>query len=156
MGDYYCNRSRGMTLIEVLVATVIVCVAAAGVLSYEYHAAKQIRMAFAKIEAVRLGHLVLEDWKANGGSEMYAVGVLSNPSPLDMDMGFLRIDNGVYRVTAGDTPMQVTLERPSQYRNPVPIKVTVQWRKDFCDGQIFSNDPAVVLNTYARPEQTGG
>ncbi|MHC4115176.1 MAG: type IV pilus modification PilV family protein, partial [Planctomycetota bacterium] len=54
MGDYYCNRSRGMTLIEVLVATVIVCVAAAGVLSYEYHAAKQIRMAFAKIEAVRL------------------------------------------------------------------------------------------------------
>ena len=160
MGDKRTKSVRGMTLIEVVVATVIISIAAAGALSYEYHAASQTKMASAYAGAVRIGDFLLEDWKANGGSTFYANGVPDIHSPLNLRMGFVRIAAGVYQVSSNNIPMQVELDRleAADYQQLIPLRVTVRWRNDFANSVIDNTVPssAIVLNTYARIDQTGG
>lgn len=166
MGDKQIKSVRGMTLIEVVVATVIISIAAAGALSYEYHAASQTKMASAYAGAVRIGDFLLEDWKANGGSTFYANGVPNIHSPLNLRMGFVKIADadtdadGVYRVSSNDIPMQVELQRleTADYQQLIPLRVTVRWRNDFTNDVINNTIPssAIVLNTYARVDQAGG
>ncbi len=146
-----------MTLIEVLVATVVVSVAAMGVLSYGYHGARQRRMARAHAGAVRIGHLLLEDWKANGGSVFYARAVSGTHNPLELNMGFeYKSSEGVYKITVDSIPMRVKFTRPSGYQRLIPLKVTVRWRLDLSEGEVRDGDPKVELITKARIDQAGG
>jgi Tfp pilus assembly protein PilV len=146
-----------MTLIEVLVATLVVSVAATGVLSYGYHGARQRRMARAHAGAVRIGHLLLEDWKANGGSVFYARAVSGTHNPLELNMGFeYNRSKRVYEITVDSIPMRVKLTRPSRYRRLIPLKVTVRWRLDLSEGEVRDDDPKVELITNARIDQAGG
>jgi len=148
---------KGMTLIEIVVSTVVVTVAAIGVLSYEYHSAKQMRMAFAQTAAVRIGYLLLEDWKSHGGSLRYANGSSGGGvSPVDLNLGFKHIEPGTYEIVVDGMPMRVKLVRPEIYCNPIPLRVILQWRKDCKKGWIAPSDPNVELNCYARVDQEGG
>lgn len=139
--------ARGLTLFEVLVATVIIGIAATGVLSYEYHGARQSQLARAYSIAVRVGYFLLEDWKANGGSPLYAGGASGVHNPLDLDIDgqrFEYVSPGVYEITVDNFLLRVSLLRPAEYLELIPIKVKVQWRNS-----------SVVLETYARVDQTG-
>ena len=159
MGDERVQFARGMTLIEVLMAAVVASVAATGVLSYEYHAARQTRTASAHSAAVRIGYMLLADWKANGGNILYADGDVGVHNPVELDMGFERIGNGVYHITIGNVPMQVTLSRDPgryEYSRLIEIKAVVQWRTDFGEGGFGPGDQLIELTTYARVDQTGG
>ena len=155
------RSARGITLIEVVIATVIITVSAVGALSYEYHAARQTRYAFARSRAVHIGYFLLEDWKANGGSAQYAAGITGIYNPVDSRIGadITYIGSGVYEVTVDDIPMEIELERPASnvgFSGLIPITATVQWRNDFSNGKFSKNDPSVVLNTYARIGQVSG
>jgi len=158
MGGKRTKSVRGMTLLEVLVATVIISVSAAGVLSYEYHAAGQAKTASVYADAVRIGNFLLEDWKANGGSTMYANSV--DETHNDSDMVFAQTGPGVYRFTINNIPMQVALSRPkvTGYQRLVPLRVTVRWRTDFTNAVINNTTASrpVILNTLARVDQAGG
>ncbi len=146
-----------MTLIEVLAATLVVSVAATGVLSYGYHGARQRRMARAHAGAVRIGHLLLEDWKANGGSVFYARAVSGTHNPLELNMGFeYKRTERAYEITVDSIPMRVKLTRPIGYRRLIPLKVTVRWRLDLGEGEVRDGDPKVELITNARIDQVGG
>jgi len=149
---------RGVSLVEVLVATVVISIATVGALSYESYAARQARMAYAQAAAVRIAHLLLQDWKANAGSVFYASGSIATvPNPLDLDMDFSREGGGVYRTTVDGIPMQVQLSR--QYPQPgrvIPITAKVQWKRDFTDGQFLADDPSVEFTAYVRADQTDG
>lgn len=146
-----------MTLVEVLVATLVISVAAMGVLSYGYHGARQRRMARAHGGAVRIGHLLLEDWKANGGSIFYARAVSGTHNPLGLDMGFeYNRSERVYEITVDGIPMRVELTRPIGYRRLIWLKVTVRWRLDLSEGEVRDGDLKVELNTTARIDQVGG
>ena len=146
-----------MTLIEVLVATLVISVAAMGVLSYGYHGARQRRMARAHAGAVRIGHLLLEDWKANGGSEFYARAVSGTHNPLELNMGFeYERSERVYKSTVDSIPMHVKLTRPIGHPRLIPLKVTVRWRLDLSEGEVRDGDPKVELITNARIDQAGG
>ena len=157
MADKRTKCAHGMTLIEVLVATVVVSVAATGVLSFGYHGAMQRRMARAHAGAVRIGHLLLEDWKANGGSVFYARAVASTHNPLELNMGFeYKRSERVYKITVDSIPMRVELTRPTGYHRLIPLTVTVRWRLDLSDGGVREGDPKVVLTTNTRIDQAGG
>jgi prepilin-type N-terminal cleavage/methylation domain-containing protein len=154
-----------MTLIEVLVATVIISIAATGVLSYGYHGAKQRRMARAHAGAVRTGHLILEDWKANGGSIFYARAVRGTPNPLELDMGFeyVRMTHKaggliecIYELTVDTIPMRIVLTRPTGYRRLVPLTVTVQWLDSVSVSDKDHLGNKVELTTDVRIDQVSG
>ena len=166
MGDKRTKFVRGMTLLEVLVATIVISVSAAGILSYEYHAAGQAKIASVYADAVRIGNFLLDDWKANGGSTQYANNVATLHR--NSDMKFVSAGAGVYRFTVNGIPMQVNLSRldGTGYQRLVPLRVAVRWRKDFKNftspasaviviGNTTIAQP-VVLNTLARVDQAGG
>jgi Tfp pilus assembly protein PilV len=153
-----------MTLIEVVLATVIISIAATGVLSYGYHGAKQRRMARAQATATRVGHLLLEDWKANGGSIFYARAINRTPNPLDLNMGFKyvtythkgELTECIYNLTVDLIPMRISLTRPTKYKSFVPLTVTVRWLGDLRDNSFTNKEFKVVLTTDVRIDQVGG
>jgi hypothetical protein len=146
-----------MTLIEVLVATVVVSVAVTGVLSFGYHGARQRRMARAYATAVRVGHLLMEDWKANGGSMFYAKAITSTHNPLELDMGFeYKKSQEFYEITVDGIPLRVELTRPTGYYRLIPLTVTVWWWLDLREDNVRDDDPKIVLTTNARIDQAGG
>lgn len=150
--------ARGITLVEVLIATVVMTVAAVGVLSYEYQAARQARVSRAHTAAVRTGYLVLEDWKANGGSGMYAEADSRVHTPLLLGMGFGYVGGGVYRVTVDNFLLEVTLSRnpDNLYSRLTEINVKVQWPLDSGRSFLVSDDPSIQLTSYARIDQSDG
>ena len=154
-----------MTLIEVVVATVIISIAATGVLSYGYHGARQRQIARAHAAATRVGYLLLEDWKANGGSIFYARAIEDTPNPLDLNMGFKYVKRSykpggltecIYEVTVDSIPMSIALTRPTSYRRFVPLTVTVRWLGDLSDGPTVKDVLNVELTTDVRLDQVGG
>jgi prepilin-type N-terminal cleavage/methylation domain-containing protein len=160
------NYAHGMTLIEVLIAALVVSVAATGVLSYGYHGARQRRMAQAHARATEVGYFLLEDWKANGGSIFYARAVAGTPNPLELDMGFEYVEMAhkvggriecIYELTVDTIPMRVSLTRPTGYLRLIPLEVTVRWRSDLSGGPVDKGDQSVVkLTTDVRIDQAGG
>ena len=162
--------AHGMTFVEVLIATVVVSVAATGVLSYGYHGVQQRRIARAFSLSTQVGHFLLEDWKGNGGSVFYARAVDGTPNPLELDMGFEYIDDTyefddvtemlsikcVYELTIDGIPMRITLSRPVGYMRLIPLTVTVRWHSKMRSDPVEDTDPAVVLTTNARIDQAGG
>ena len=150
------KRARGITLIEVILATAMIAIAALGTLSYEYHGVKQMQIAKAHSAAVRVGYFLLEDWKANGGNSLYATNSFGVASPDDLGMGFSYIGGRTYKVTVDSIPMRIRLSRPLLNTTLIPLTATVQWRRDFTDGAILPDSPSIVLNAHARIDQAGG
>ena len=151
------KRRCGMTLIEVLIATSVITIAATGALSYEYCGAREMRTAKAYAEAVRISHFLLEDWKANGGSALYARASASVHNPVKLNMGFTydQIDD-LYKIDVDNIHMRIKLLRIVEEGRPILITARMRWRNDFVDGDIADNDPIVELTTCARADQMGG
>jgi prepilin-type N-terminal cleavage/methylation domain-containing protein len=162
--------ARGMTFIEVLIATVVISVAATGALSYGYHGARQRHMARGQSTSTRVAYFVLEDWKGNGGSIFYAKAVSGTPNPLKLDMGFEYIEDiyemdevtrmlsikCVYELTVDAVLMRVTLSRPVDYLRLIPLTITVQWSNDVGNETVQDDAPSIVLTTNVRIDQVGG
>ena len=60
------NRNSGLTLIEVMIAMVIIMIIGIGVASYMYACAWNAKRADVRITAKRVGQLLLETWKITG------------------------------------------------------------------------------------------
>ena len=152
----------GLTLLEVLISMVILSVAALGMMRYHCDSTRQTRLAEVEIIATRTGQLLLEDWKANGGSVDY------DPQRLNMDITQISGEGGfdtegnllmVYQTVADGVPLRIELLRPQGFAGTIPLihlTVSVQWRRDFGDGDIRVADPSVVLATYARGYEAVG
>ena len=150
------RRAAGISLIEVAIATAVIGIAALGALSYEYHGVRQMQVARANAAAVRMGHFLLEDWKANGGSIRYAQHSRFTTNPDDLDMGFDYIGNQTYKITVDNIPLRIRLSRPIYPTNLIPLTATVKWRRDFADAITMPNDPSIELHAHARIDQGGG
>lgn len=165
----------GVTLIEAMVTTVAVAVAALGGLSYQYHAAMHGRIARAQKTATRTVQLLLEDWKTTGGSSEYdpsALGLgfsatlpgLSTPEGLGNTL-----NNSAYAIEVDGLPMVVMLK----YKN-VAYDATAQIKLRQIAvvvgfGEISPGSPTlerssgwlgsippVTLSTYVRVDASGG
>ncbi len=152
--QYRC--AHALTLVEVMVAISILCIATLGAFSYQYHAVKQSLLGRAQITAIHTGYLVLEDWKANGGSDAYVTGIAGAQSPADMGMGFVYVGEGVYKVTVDTLPMYVELSRPSENLALIPLTVIISWPANSTVDAARLVNPSIVLNTYARADQSSG
>lgn len=151
------RHDRGMTLVELSVAILILAVASVGTMSYQYHAARRASMARAEITAMQLGRLLIEDWKSRGGEESY--------DPAELNMGITSAARGepVYRVTMNGFPMWITLWHQDMMADGSAgvtlrqIRVTVQWkREDAQEKPSLETDPTYVTATYVRRDEAGG
>jgi len=105
--------NSAFTLIEVMVAMVILSIASVGALGYQYFAAKQAKIGQIQVASTNIAQLLLEDWKSTGGSAEYA-----ESGPLDLGIGFAAVDSlpvapslcmAGYSITVDDVPMVVIL-----------------------------------------------
>ena len=158
-----------VTLVEVMVAMVILAIAALGALSYQYHAAGHVRIARAQSAATHVAQLLLEDWKSTGGSEEYDPSILavgfSSPQPIPAKWTDVKamvlaepLNSAVYAVTIDDLPMLVMLSwEDVAYDTTAGLKlrqlaVTVK----FGVVNQLENIPPVALTTYVRDDASGG
>jgi prepilin-type N-terminal cleavage/methylation domain-containing protein len=147
-------HTRGMTLIEVMLAVAIVIIAALGTLCYEYFCMHHIQFARAQVAATRIGQLLLEDWKSTGGSADY------DPEELDMGIGATSGTVwGDYMTVIDDRPLFIAMNHSDIDNDDFAgvtlrrIDVSVRWRKDLGNGSPGAEDPAVNLSTYVRQDQ---
>ena len=65
------KRSSGMTLIEIMVAAVVLLIAVLGTTSIRYHTVINARKAEAQISAARVGSLLCDSWRGYLGNAAY-------------------------------------------------------------------------------------
>ncbi len=144
----------GFSMLELIIAIVVLAVTAAGAMHYQFHAARQIRMTQAEQTAMRTAQLILEDWKSRGGNDQY--------SPVDLKMGFTASGANQYKVTVDDLPMLVRTNYTNVDTDPVAsvtlrqIQTIIRWRSDFTQGDLEISDPIYVMTAYVRLDQAGG
>jgi prepilin-type N-terminal cleavage/methylation domain-containing protein len=152
------NKQRivfgGFTLIEVMIAVSIIAVVALGTLCYQYYGVKHSRVSQAQITATRIGQLLLEDWKSTGGDPDYDPGILG--------LGFVTPtapETGTCKITLDNQTFYILMNRsdaPAPNYDSVAgirlsqIRVTVKWRRDYCQGTTNGDDPEIFLTTYVR------
>lgn len=155
LGHRRLRKSAGVTLLELIVATVILAIASLGALTYQYHAVKRARSARAEIVAAQLAQLLLDDWKSTGGNEFY--------DPTTLDLGLEQIGSDpIYRVTFNGFPMRAQLgysdiDTDSEAGVTLrEIRVTIRWRRDYKNLEPTAADPTFTSSTYVRRDQSGG
>jgi prepilin-type N-terminal cleavage/methylation domain-containing protein len=168
---------QGFTLIEQVVAAVILAVATLGALQYQYFAAGQGRIARVQIAAARAAHLLIEDWKSTAGSTDY--------SPSGLGMGFssgvavpsgyttagglgATLNNVVYGATFCGVPALVMLKYLDVAEDALAkttlrqLAVIVRFGQVGAGGSItvaeskFAQLPPITLVTYVRLDATDG
>jgi prepilin-type N-terminal cleavage/methylation domain-containing protein len=157
---------KAFTLTEMMVAMAIICIAAIGVLDYQYHSVKHYRIAQTQLTASHTAQLLLEDWKSTGGSTDYnplilQLGFTSSTAPSGFTMGQATggiLNNAVYSVTVNDVPMLVVLVFNDVDHDAVSgttlrqLTAMVRWQMGKATGSggtTLCQSP-VVLTTYVR------
>ena len=168
--------AAGVTLIEVIMASVILVVAALGTLRCQYYAAVHGRIAKAQMSAAHVAQLLLEDWKSTGGSTEYdpARLELGFSDPLAIPSGFSTagglgstLHGGVYAITLGETRVQVMLKHrdviDDDYAKATlrQLSVIIRFAAND-DGKGGESDrrlaemPPMTLVTYVRIDASNG
>lgn len=80
--DKYWFRD-GFSLVEIMVAIVILAVVVIAISGYRYYSALDARKADVQITAARLGSYLLNSWKAVGGYSGYSIYELEDPGDYD-------------------------------------------------------------------------
>ncbi|MBN1125852.1 MAG: prepilin-type N-terminal cleavage/methylation domain-containing protein [Sedimentisphaerales bacterium] len=147
--------AHAVTLVEVIVACVVLAVAVLGVLSYQYHATRRTIVARDKLTATRTCRLLMEDWKSNGGDENY--------DPSALELGFVSTGTADrYKIRVNDLPMVASLSWQDVDKDEDAgvtlreIRVLLEWRQDRQDDTIRTQDPAFEMTTYVRRDQSAG
>ncbi len=148
-------RNRGVTLLELILAVLILTIVSVGTISYQYFATRLATRADAEITATRTARLVLDNWEKTGGDENFA--------PTSLDMGFQEISGGnQYLITINHLPMTLKLEWQNVGYDDVAgvtlrqIQVTVQWRSDYQAQEVRPADPMYVMTTCVRRDESEG
>jgi prepilin-type N-terminal cleavage/methylation domain-containing protein len=170
-------RSIGFTLLEQLVATAILTVAAVGAFQYQYYTAAMGRIASGQAAAARAAHLLLEDWKSTGGSTAYdpsSLGLgfsssLSVPSGFTTPAGLgTTLNNTVYGFCWGNLPLLAALkyldvDQDAQAKTTLrQLAVVIRFGQVDPDGSLstpesrFAGLPPITLVTYMRLDASNG
>ena len=109
------KRPRGLTLIEVLLAMIVVSIAALGTTQFRYQAALDARRADVQILASRTALLLLESWRGNNGAAAdnpvanlgSLIGIETSGSGPTLPGGSTLLNK--YQITAGGLTFYATM-----------------------------------------------
>ncbi|MCK4752338.1 MAG: prepilin-type N-terminal cleavage/methylation domain-containing protein [Planctomycetes bacterium] len=69
--NFKCSKARGVTLVEIMIAILILTVAVIGASGFRYHTMLDARKADAQVTAARTGLLLCESWRGLNGSDTF-------------------------------------------------------------------------------------
>ncbi|MBN1764867.1 MAG: prepilin-type N-terminal cleavage/methylation domain-containing protein [Sedimentisphaerales bacterium] len=165
------KSTSGFSLVEVMIAIVILGIGIFGTMKYQYEATKQTLIAQAHTTSTRVAQLILENWKATGGSPNYRPEILNNsldsisfsyvrdevatkkhPKKDEKDERVIRL---IFRTTVDELPLLIYLERSTGIPDIIKISAIVQWSPDFYSIPLESDEylPYVELTTLARGDE---
>lgn len=157
------NQRKGMTLIEVMVAAVVVVVAVLGAMAFRYVTALDARKADIQISAGRVGLLLLEGWKAEKGSNTYnpandftsgIVIVSTSAGGPAVPAGFTALatsGNGQFQIKDNQMYFYATLSFiASTLTEPRKLNVIVGWRPGAAQGAGGEATQNIKLTAYVN------
>ena len=149
-----------MTLIEIMIAIIVVMVVVTGIMSYRYYSSLDAKKAEVRATAGRVSLLLLEGWKGIQGdptydpevmfgSELAIAETVDGPTvPTDFSgdpftlLGYYEtVVDGVYYYST----LAYCDETASE---PQILNIATAWRQDYSDGTISETDKSVKLTTY--------
>ena len=145
-----------MTLIEIMVASVVLLIAVLGTSSIRYHTVLNARKAEAQISAARVGSLLCESWRGFLGNAAYDPVASLNP---DVDIvvsvegpavgtGYTGL--GSYKVIIDEMNFYSTLSWQDVSAGLRLLNVSVSWDQRGYDTAAFADaDKTIALSTYA-------
>jgi prepilin-type N-terminal cleavage/methylation domain-containing protein len=159
MSNKQCSflNKEGFTLIEIIIAIVILAIIALGALGYQYYATMHTSAAWAQLTAARTAQSLLDNWKSTGGSVTY------NPAALNPDYTVSGLGSNTYEATFDNLPMYLQLLHVDIERDETAqitlrkITVQVNWSKDRSvpSGQA-DQERSMIFSTYVRVDASGG
>lgn len=147
-------HQRGFTLVEVVIAILVLSIISLGVFSFQVHAVKQTKRAAAKMTAAGIGSLILENWKSAGGAGTY--------DPTVHNFGISKLSESIYQLTVDGIPFYFRFSHQDIDTNAMTgvtlreLRVVVQWRSDYQQLIPVASDPISAYYTYVRRDQSGG
>lgn len=159
------KRSKGFSLVEVMVAILILSVAVIGASGYRYYAALDARKADMQMTAARLALMLCESWRGLKGDENYdpanhfgsdlqIVTIEQYSGTYVAPSGFNTL--GTYRVTLNNLPCQMTMSWRDVASGLRALNVIVGWPQQTSSGQTYIfqsdniNEKSFVLTTYTQ------
>jgi hypothetical protein len=146
------KHTTGLTLIEVMVAVFIIAVAVIGAMGFRFYCVTDAKKADVQINAVRIGSMLLENWKANIGDTHYnpytqfatfsQLAITPN-AEVGPSNTYKVYDNANSNGTSGGTYYFVTLSRTGGMPpTPTELNVRIWWLKNYTD-KTDSTNPIV-------------
>lgn len=148
------TNKEGLTLVEVIVAMLVIAIAALGVSSFRYQAALDARRADAQLMAARTGLLLAEGWRGIRGGTAYnpaadfgsvltiAASADGPPAP----SGFTPL--GTYRIEAGRAYYYAALSWQDAAAGLRALHVSVAWEQRGTAAGYSSADKTFHLTAY--------
>ncbi len=149
------RNNHGVTIVEIMVAIVIILVAVIGATGFRYYSALDARKADVKITAGRVGSLLLEGWIGTGGQLTYDpvaeygtdMNISVSATGPAVPTGFTLLDR--YQVVANRANYYATLS----YKDSTPtqageLNIFVAWLHWYQAGTVSSSDQSVKLTGY--------
>jgi prepilin-type N-terminal cleavage/methylation domain-containing protein len=154
--------AKGMTLVEIMIAVVVVLVVVTGIMSYRYYSALDAKKAEVRATAGRFSLLLLEGWKGTGGADNYdpelifasefpiSASAIGPAVPTDFGGELFNL-LGSYEIVVEDVHYYTTLAYLDETATePQTLNICTAWRHDYQDGTIVDTDKSVKLTTYTE------
>lgn len=159
MAEKIKHVQRGMSLLEAMIAVVLVLIGVLGTASFRYHSAFQVRKADVHNGGARVGSLLLETWKGVAGRVDFAaedvlageLDISAHVSGPSVPSGFTQTGN--YHISADGVNYYATLSyKEEDFSHPRILNVQVGWLNHYTAGTIGSEDQKVTLAKYVEAE----
>ena len=156
------TQRKGLTLIEVMVAAVVIVVAVLGAMAFRYVTALDARKADIQISAARVGLLLLEGWKAEKGVNTYnpaseftsgIVIVSTSAGGPAVPTGFAALGvggSGQFQIKDNQTYFYATLSYKDVANQPRKLNAIVGWRPGAAQGSGSGATQNIKLTAYVN------
>ena len=149
------DRRAGLSLTEVIIASVILSIAVLGTSGFRYHAQLDARRADVHIGASRTALMLCEGWRGLRGSESYdpvssygtLVTIANSTDGPASPSGYTHL--GTYSVTSGGVTYYTTLSWQDVSVGLRTLNVASTWEQRGHSGVFEDVDKTFSLTTYA-------
>lgn len=155
------KHRSGLTLIEIMVAILVIVIGVLGAMMYRYYSVLDARKADVKIASARIGLMLLEGWNGTGGYLTSEPGNSYNPET-QFDSAELTINSGVtgpggftdefgsYHIFANGVKVDyfATLSSQDQAGQPRVLNVHIAWPRNYRADSLPNGYHSTKLTTY--------